>query len=96
MLSGGFADRKHSYHLASVEFLLLSQIGTSGSDLERRSNGMYELCRLRRSEGYEVCFDERAVEVRSHCKKRKLFTGSNKGLTFLRKIGKIITHEGSA
>ena len=24
---------------------------------------MYELCRLRRREGYAVCFDERAVEA---------------------------------
>ena len=35
---------------------------------------MYELCRLRRSEGYEVCFDERAVEAHSILsKKRQIF-----------------------
>ena len=46
-------------------FCSLPQIGTqrSGSDLERRSNAIYELCRLRRREGYAVCFDERAVEA---------------------------------
>ena len=56
---------KNSYRLASVSFCPLYQIGTqrSGSDLERRSNAMYELCRLRRREGYAVCFDERAVEA---------------------------------
>ena len=30
---------------------------------------MDELCRLRRSEGYEVCFDERAVEAQPLFKK---------------------------
>ena len=55
-------------------FCSLPQIGTqrSGSDLERRSNGMDELCRLRQSEGYEVCFDERAVGLQSLFQKAKL------------------------
>ena len=33
---------------------------------------MYELCRLRRSEGYGVCFDERAVAVQSFWRKAPL------------------------
>ena len=33
---------------------------------------MYELCRLRRSEGYGVCFDERAVAVQSFWRKALL------------------------
>ena len=34
---------------------------------------MYELCRSRRSEGYEACFDERAVEAQSHIQKSTSF-----------------------
>ena len=33
---------------------------------------MYELCRLRRSKGYGVCFDERAVAVQSFWRKAPL------------------------
>ena len=45
---------------------------------------MDELCRLRRSEGYEVCFDERAVEAQSSCQKSVSFFDSLKLLRLQR------------